>query len=84
MKQETVYRFEVWDRETRTSSTAAQMGTRVAIRRLRGEADLDSAKIVDCADVDTEGFYSERPEQSAHHDSTETQCNIVSGNVGMR
>jgi hypothetical protein len=79
MKQETVYRFEVWDRETRTSSTAAQMGTRAAIRRLRGEADLDSAKTVDCADVDTDGFYSESPEQTACDGSTETQCNILAG-----
>jgi hypothetical protein len=59
MNQETVYRFEVWDRETRTSSTSAQMGTRGAIRRLKGEADLDSAKLVDCAEVDAEGFYRE-------------------------
>jgi hypothetical protein len=63
MKQETVYLFEVWDRSTRTTSRAAQMGTRDAIRRVRGEVDLDSAKVVDRAGVDAEGFYRERPEQ---------------------
>lgn len=59
MVDETVYRFEIWDRETRTTSLADRMGTREAIRRLRGEADLASAKVVRLADVDSEGFYRE-------------------------
>jgi hypothetical protein len=57
MKQETVYRFEVWDRANRTKSFAAQMGTKEAIRRLRGEADLESATAVDAAEIDGDGFY---------------------------
>jgi hypothetical protein len=59
MDEETVYRFEIWDRETRTTSFADRMGTREAIRRLRGEADLASAKVVHLADVDSAGFYRE-------------------------
>ena len=59
MDEETVYRFEIWDRETRTTSFADRMGTREAIRRLRGEADLSSAKVVRLADVDSAGFYRE-------------------------
>ena len=57
MLEETVYRFEIWDRETRTTSVADRMGTREAIRRVKGEADLASAKVVDLADVDSAGFY---------------------------
>ena len=38
---------------------ADRMGTREAIRRLRGEADLSSAKVVRLADVDSAGFYRE-------------------------
>ncbi|HEY2402068.1 MAG TPA: hypothetical protein VGI23_17065 [Steroidobacteraceae bacterium] len=56
---ETVYRFEIWDRETRTTSFAEHMGTREAIRRLRGEADLSSAKVVQLGEVDSAGFYRE-------------------------
>lgn len=59
MVDETVYRFEIWDRETLTRSFADRMGTKEAIRRLRGEADLESAKVVDLADVDSAGFYRE-------------------------
>lgn len=59
MDEETVYRFEIWDRETRTTALADRMGTREAIRRLRGEADLASAKVVHLADVDSAGFYRE-------------------------
>jgi hypothetical protein len=59
MDEATVYRFEIWDRETRTRSLADRMGTREAIRRLRGEADLSSAKVVRLADVDSAGFYRE-------------------------
>lgn len=57
MEQETVYRFEVWDRASYTKSYAAQMGTRAAIRRLKGEADLASARMVEQSDIDAEGFY---------------------------
>jgi hypothetical protein len=63
MKSETVYLFELWDRQTRTTLKAAKMATRGAIRRLKGEVDLDSAKVVDLADVDAEGFYRERSGQ---------------------
>jgi hypothetical protein len=59
MDEATVYRFEIWDRETRTRSLADRMGTREAIRRLRGEADLSSAKVVRLSDVDSAGFYRE-------------------------
>ena len=57
MDTETVYRFEVWDSDTRTKSFEPRMGTRQAIRRLRGEADLESALTVSVLDVDADGFY---------------------------
>ena len=59
MTEETVYRFQIWDRETRTASFADRMGTREAIRRLKGEADLSSAKVVRLADIDNAGFHGD-------------------------
>ena len=59
MIEETVFRFEIWDRKTRTTSFADHMGTREAIRRVKGEADLASAKVVRLADIDSAGFYRE-------------------------
>jgi hypothetical protein len=57
VKQQTVYRFEVWDLSTRTKSFVPQMGTPEAIRRLKGEADLESAKQVSAEDLDETGLY---------------------------
>jgi hypothetical protein len=60
MEQQTVYRFELWDRATRTKEFATRMGTAETIRRLKGEADLESAKIVDAGCVDSQGFFCEQ------------------------
>ena len=59
MVEETVFRFEIWDRKTHTASFADCMGTREAIRRVKGEADLASAKVVRLSDIDSAGFYRE-------------------------
>jgi hypothetical protein len=52
-----VYRFQTWDREQKRSIWRSVMGTREAVRRERGEADLDSALEVGHHEVDADGLY---------------------------
>jgi hypothetical protein len=57
MDQVTVYRFQTWDRNESRSIWRPLMGTREAIRREKGEADLDSALLVSQHEVDANGLY---------------------------
>jgi hypothetical protein len=55
----TVYRFEVRDGEQRTKRWNPVMATAQTIRRLKGEADLETAVAVDKSDVDSDGYLIE-------------------------
>jgi hypothetical protein len=57
MPQVAVYRYSALDRDTGRDVAAARMGTREAIRRAKGVADLESKELVDLSEVDCEGFY---------------------------
>jgi hypothetical protein len=50
-----VYRFAVWDRGRLLQSP--NMATREAIRRAKGEADLESVRLVPASEVDSAGLY---------------------------
>ena len=52
-----VYRFQTWDREQNAGVWSPLMGTREAVRREKGEADLDSALQVAHDQVDANGLY---------------------------
>jgi hypothetical protein len=56
----TVYRFQTWDREQNKGAWSPLMGTREAVRREKGEADLDSALQVSHDEVDANGLYTAR------------------------
>jgi hypothetical protein len=53
----TVYRFQTWDSAQKRGVWRPLMGTREAIRRQKGEADLDSAVQVSEHEVDANGHY---------------------------
>ena len=53
-----VYKFAVWTGGKLTENPS--MGTRTAIRRAKGEADLDSIRRVPSTAVNAEGFYVEK------------------------
>jgi hypothetical protein len=57
-----VYRFQTWDREKNIGIWSPLMGTREAVRREKGEADLDSALQVSNQEVDANGLYPKDPE----------------------
>jgi hypothetical protein len=57
METISVYRFQTWDRNLRQGVWSPLMGTREAIRRRKGEADLDSALQVSREEVDANGLY---------------------------
>jgi hypothetical protein len=58
----TVYRFQTWDRAENKGIWSPLMGTREAVRREKGEADLDSALQVGDHEVDANGLYPKDPE----------------------
>jgi hypothetical protein len=65
MDQVIVYRFLTWNREQKRGVWRSVMGTREAIRREKGEADLDSALLVSHHEVDADGLYPKEGPLSA-------------------
>jgi hypothetical protein len=61
MDQVTVYNFDVWDNQAGKYVRARRMATPDTIKRIKGEADLESALVVNRSDVDEYGYYSEKP-----------------------
>ena len=58
MSKVTVYRFQVLDRKAVAFVPGAQMAIAGTIRRLKAEADLESALEVDRSAIDDNGFYT--------------------------
>ena len=54
-----VYRFAAWDRGRLVQSP--KMATREARRRAKGEADLESVRLVPISEVDSAGLYLGKP-----------------------
>jgi hypothetical protein len=52
-----VYKFATCDRSSNTLVEHVRMATATTIRRLKGMADLSSARLVRRDDVDCEGFW---------------------------
>ena len=63
MSTVTVYRFASWHQGR--PITADRMATREAIRKLRGEAYLESAREVPASEVDQAGFHTPGAQQTA-------------------
>jgi hypothetical protein len=52
-----VYRFTVWDQNVGDNERAPRFATLPAIERVRGMPLDDTMRIVDSADIDSNGFY---------------------------